>query len=163
MPSYQISTEIEINAGPDTVWRILTDFAVYPDWNPFIRAIGGEPTPGAQIGVRIQPSGARSMSFRPTILVADVGSELRWLGRLLLPGVFDGEHRFVIQKQAERRVLFQHSERFSGILLPLLRSGLERDTKRGFEEMNQALKARAEAAARIGYGVPDSSTSANPS
>jgi hypothetical protein len=149
MPRYQIDTEIEINAGPGTVWRILTDFATYPDWNPFIRAIGGEPTRGAQIGVRIQPSGARAMSFRPTILVADVGSELRWLGRFLLPGVFDGEHRFVIQKQAERRVLFRQSERFSGILLPLLRGGLERDTKRGFEEMNLALKARAEEAQRL--------------
>jgi hypothetical protein len=31
------------------------------------------------------------------------------------------------------------------MLVPVFRGSLERDTKRGFEEMNQALKARAEA------------------
>lgn len=149
MLRYQIDTEVEINASPETVWRVLADFAAYPDWNPFIRGIAGELTPGARLAVRIQPSGTKGMSFRPIVLVADVCSELRWRGKLLLPGVFDGEHRFVILKQADRRVLFQHSERFGGILLPLLRGGLERDTKRGFEEMNQALKARAEKAERL--------------
>jgi len=144
MPSYQIETEIEINATPAAVWNVLTDFAAYPDWNPFIRSIQGEIAQGEQIEVRIQPSGAKSMTFRPTVLVAEADRELRWLGRLLLPGVFDGEHRFVIEKLADDRVLFQHSENFSGILLPLLRSGLGKDTKRGFLEMNLALKARAE-------------------
>ena len=144
MPSYQIETEIEINASAAKAWSILTDFASYPDWNPFIRSIQGELAQGSQIEVRIQPSGAKSMTFRPTVLVAEEGRELRWLGRLLLPGVFDGEHYFVIKELADDRVLLQHSENFSGILLPLLRSGLERDTKRGFEEMNLALKARAE-------------------
>jgi hypothetical protein len=45
---------------------------------------------------------------------------------------------------ADRKVLLQHSEEFSGVLVPFLRNILDRDTKRGFEEMNPALKARAE-------------------
>ena len=95
--------------------------------------------------VRIQASGAKAMTFRPAVLVADAGRELRWLGRVLLPGLFDGEHRFAIQPLADGKVLFQHSESFTGVLVPLFRNSLERDTKRGFEEMNRALKARAEA------------------
>jgi uncharacterized protein YndB with AHSA1/START domain len=31
-----LHTEIEIEASPDRVWKTLTDFAAYPDWNPFI-------------------------------------------------------------------------------------------------------------------------------
>ena len=85
------------------------------------------------------------MTFRPSVLVADSERELRWLGRLLVPGVFDGEHRFQIQALTGGKVLFQQSETFSGLLVPLFRSRLDRDTKRGFEEMNLALKARAEA------------------
>ena len=145
MSSYQLNAEIEINASPDRVWTILTDFAVYPEWNPFIKFVHGAPQQGARLEVRIQPSGTKGMTFRPTVLVADTGRELRWLGRLLFPGVFDGEHSFVIKTVAAGKVRFQQNEQFTGILVPMFRSSLDRDTKRGFEEMNLALKSRAEA------------------
>lgn len=145
MSSHQLHTEIEINAAPDRVWTILTDFAAYPEWNPFIKFIHGTPQKGARLEVCIQPSGAKGMTFRSTVLVADTGRELRWLGRLLFPGVFDGEHYFVIKRIASGKVRFQQSEQFTGILVPLFRGSLDRDTKRGFEEMNLALKLRAEA------------------
>ncbi|WP_036247445.1 SRPBCC domain-containing protein [Methylobacter sp. BBA5.1] len=145
MSSHQLQTEIEIDAAPDRVWAILTDFASYPAWNPFIKYVHGIPRPGARLEVRIQPSGARGMTFRPSVLAAEPGRELRWLGHLLLPGVFDGEHRFEIEPLAAGNVLFRQSEQFSGLLVPIFRNSLERDTKRGFEELNRALKARAEA------------------
>ena len=85
MSGHQLQTEIKIDAGPDRVWSILTDFAAYPEWNPFIRFIHGAPEKGTRLSLRIQPSGARGVTFRPSVLVADVGRELRWLGRLLLP------------------------------------------------------------------------------
>lgn len=146
MSSHQLQTEVEISAGPERVWAILSDFAAYPEWNPFIRFIHGVPEKGARLEVRIQPSGAKGMTFRPRVLVADTGRELRWLGQLLFPGIFDGEHSFVIQPLASGRVLVRQSELFSGVLVSLFRGSLDRDTKRGFEEMNLALKARAEAA-----------------
>ncbi len=145
MSRHQLQTEIEIDATPEQVWAILTDFAAYPAWNPFIKYIRGIPKPGTQLEVRIQPSGAKGMTFRPSVLIADAGRELRWLGRFLLPSVFDGEHRFEIEPLASGKVRFRQSEQFSGMLVPIFRGSLERDTKRGFEEMNQALKTRAEA------------------
>src|ERR1043166_415244 len=72
-----------------------------------------------------------------------ISRELRWLGRFLLPGLFDGEHQFTLQAMASG-VRFTQSERFSGILVPLFRRSLDTDTKRGFLEMNLALKHRAE-------------------
>jgi hypothetical protein len=125
------------------VWEVLTDFPAYPGWNPFIRSVEGEPTPGAELRVRIQPPGGREMSFKPTVLAAEPGRELRWLGRFLLPGVLDGEHSFRIEPIGDGRVRFVQAERFSGVLVRFLGSTLER-TQRGFEEMNEALKGRAE-------------------
>lgn len=144
MSSHEIVTTVDIDADAQRVWQVLTDFAAYPQWNPFIRSISGVPQPGAKLEVHIQPSGGKGMTFRPTVKVAEAGRELRWLGRLLLPGLFDGEHRFVISPLGAGRVHFEHGERFDGLLVPLLRRSLDRDTKRGFAEMNQALKVRAE-------------------
>src|SRR5437899_10605555 len=56
---------------------------------------------------------------------------------------FYGEHQFTLQAVASG-VRFTQSERFSGILVPLFRRSLDTDTKRGFLEMNLALKRRAE-------------------
>ena len=144
--SFEIRTEIGIAASPERVWEILTDFPAYGDWNPFVRSVKGEAKKGAQLEVRMQPSGGKSMTFRPTVLAADEGRELRWLGRVLLPGIFDGEHRFVIESLEGGRVLLHQSEQFRGLLVPLFRSSLDRDTRRGFEEMNVALRERAEGA-----------------
>ncbi len=38
----QIETEILINAKPDKVWQVLTDFESHSKWNPFIKSISGE-------------------------------------------------------------------------------------------------------------------------
>lgn len=149
MGTHHLHTEIEIDAPPERVWAVLTDFEAYPDWNSFIRFIRGALQPGARLEVRIQPSGQRGMTFRPSLLVVNRGRELAWLGRLLLPGIFDGEHHFVIEPIAEGRVRFRQSESFRGVLIPLFKASLDRDTRRGFEEMNRALKARAELGGRL--------------
>jgi hypothetical protein len=141
-----LRTEIEIDAPAEMVWRVLTDFAAYPEWNPFVRRAEGEVKVGARLRISIAPPGGRAMSFRPTVLVADPDRELRWLGRLGVPGLFDGEHSFVIEPVGEGRVRFIQQERFGGLLVPLLSEKLDGATRRGFEEMNRALKLRCEAA-----------------
>lgn len=144
MAIHHLYTEIEIEASAERVWAVLVDFASYSQWNPFVRSAVGVPQQGARLQIVIQPSGGKAMRFSPVVLVAEAGRELRWLGRFLVPGLFDGEHSFIIEPLAEGKVRFQQSERFSGILVGLFRASLDRDTKRGFEEMNRALKARAE-------------------
>ena len=140
----EIRTEIEIQASAERVWGLLTDFASFPQWNPFIRRAIGEARLGARLEIRIQPSGARGMTFKPTILKLEPKRELRWLGRLLMPGLFDGEHIFSIESLGTERVCFTQREVFKGLFVPLLTRDLDTNTLRGFKEMNLALKARAE-------------------
>lgn len=142
----EIHTEIEIDTPAQRVWRVLTDFAAYPEWNPFIRRVVGEARVGARLHVRVQLSEAKKMSFRPTVRVAEPNRELRWLGRLGVPGLFDGEHSFAIEPLDEGRVRFIQRERFGGLLVPLLAKMLDRDIRPGFEKMNRELKLRAESA-----------------
>src|SRR5215211_2603245 len=142
----QLHTEIEIGASAWRVWELLTDFASYPEWNPFIRSISGEPAPGECLQARLEPPGGRAMTFKPKVLTAEPNRELRWLGYLLVPGLFDGEHSFTIDPLEENRVRLVQREAFKGLLVPLFGRSLETNTQRGFEEMNHALKERAEAA-----------------
>jgi len=85
------------------------------------------------------------MTFRPVVLRHDTCSEFRWKGRLLLPGLFDGEHYFTLSQAADGSTLFTHGEHFYGVFVPLFRSALDGQTKNGFEAMNLALKRRLEA------------------
>jgi hypothetical protein len=139
-----LTTSIDIDAAPEAVWAVLSDLTAYPSWNPFIREAKGELAAGERLDLKMQPEGGRAMRFRPTVLNAEPGRELRWLGRLVAPGVFDGEHRFSIEPTAGGSRLVQE-ERFTGVLVPLLAKGLRRRTLPAFEQMNEALRARAEA------------------
>jgi hypothetical protein len=142
----ELRTEIEVNASAERVWRILTDFAAYAEWNPFIRRIEGEVVVGARLHVFIEPAGGKGMSFQPTVHTVKPERELRWLGRLLLPGLFDGDHSVEIEPLDAKRIRFIHRERFGGLLVPMLARMLDRNVNPGFEEMNRALKLRSESA-----------------
>jgi hypothetical protein len=146
--SAAIHSHIEIEATAWKVWETLTDFAAYPEWNPFIVRIEGAIRTGARLRVEIRPPGRRPMTFRPRLLRVDEDRELRWLGHLLFPGVLDGEHVLGIAPLTPGRVRFSQRETFRGGLVPVLGRSLLEPTVRGFEEMNLALKRRVERAQR---------------
>ena len=116
----EISTSIEIEAPAEAVWAQLADTAAYPDWNPFIRSFEGELVEGGKVSARIEPPGGRGMSFKPKLLAVEPGRELRWIGHVLIPGLFDGEHHFVIEPLGEGRSRLTQSESFSGLLVRAL-------------------------------------------
>ena len=141
----ELYSEIDIEANPEKVWRILSDFASFPDWNPFMRSVKGELSVGKKLIVRLQPTGSNGTTFKPTVLEADRNHEIRWIGHLLIPGLFDGEHILeIVPLDGGKRVHFIQREHFGGLLLPFLSGMLRKDTSRGFVEMNKALKERAE-------------------
>jgi hypothetical protein len=140
----QLRAEIEIATPPDRVWEVLSDFDAYAEWNPFIQRISGLPREGEKLEVRIEPPGGRGMTFKPTVLEAVPNRELRWLGRFLLPGLFDGEHKLRVEPRVgDGGSRFIHSEEFRGILVPVF-GGVLGKTEEGFRQMNAALKQRAE-------------------
>ena len=141
----ELHSEIEINASQERVWGILTDFASYPQWNPFIRSISGELKIGERLEVRLEPPDSRGITLRPTVLRAEPNRLMRWVGHLLVRGLFDGEHSLATEPLEENRVRFIQHEAFKGVLVSLLARSLDKNTLRGFEEMNVALKERAEA------------------
>ncbi len=72
----EIKTETLINATPDKVWTLLTDFANYPKWNPFIKSIKGEVNASNKIEVTIEPPKEKGMTFKAKVLICNENKEL---------------------------------------------------------------------------------------
>lgn len=143
---HEIQTEIEINAPVETVWEILVDLGSYKDWNPFMVSSEGTVAVGERLTNRMQPPGGKGMTFRPVVTVVEPERVFEWLGRPRVPWVFDGRHRFELEA-TETGTRLIHGEQFSGVMLLFMRKSLDTHTLAGFQAMNEALKARAEAQA----------------
>ena len=140
----EVRSEIEINSYPESVWKILTDFATYDQWNPFINQIIGLPTEGSKIDIYIETPSGKNRKYSPRITKVEEGRELRWFGKSSLPGFLNAEHIFTIEELQPESVRFIQREVFDGLLTRLFGKGLDTDVTQGFQDMNDALKKRAE-------------------
>jgi hypothetical protein len=140
----EVSAEIEINSYPESVWKILTDFATYHQWNPFINKIVGLPAEGSKIDIYIETPSGKNRKYSPRITKVEEGRELRWSGKSSLPGFLNAEHIFIIEELRPERVRFIQREVFNGLLTRIFGKDVDIDIRQGFEDMNDALKKRAE-------------------
>jgi hypothetical protein len=140
----EVRSEIEISSYPESVWKILTDFATYDQWNPFINKIIGLPTEGSKIDIYIETPSGKNRKYSPRITKVEEGRELRWFGKSSLPGFLKAEHIFTIEELQPESVRFIQREVFDGLLTRLFGKGLDTDVMQGFQDMNDALKKRAE-------------------
>jgi hypothetical protein len=141
-----IKTETIIKADPDRVWAEMTDFASFPDWNPFVRKAQGRLEPGEQLKIQLRLDHGLPMTFRPRVTVVEPGRELRWLATLGRPGVFDVDRAFQITPH-DGGVMFVMSEECTGWMTPVMfATNLEAQLYRGYDALNDALRRRVEQA-----------------
>ena len=142
----EIRTEIIINSNSDQVWKVLTRFSEYPEWNPFIRSLDGEAVKDTRLVAKLQLADRKPMVFKPTVTVSEEKRKFEWLGTTPL-NVVNGRHYFILEEIGEEQVRFVHGEQFTGILSGPFHRKLAVPTRRGFVSMNEALKQRVESLA----------------
>ena len=133
-----------VNSTPKKIWNILINFDEYELWNPFMTKVVGNAILGSKIEVNIKTISGKKRTYFPIITKCEINRELRWKGKSFLPGIFDGERIFVIEKSNDNRVSFLHKEVFKGLGVKLVGNKLDQDLRESFVKMNKALKARAE-------------------
>jgi len=146
--SKSIKTEIIINASKEKVWDILTNFAAYPQWNPFIVQVEGQAVAGTRLR-NTMLNGEQKMVFTPQVLKVDKYRYFDWLGSLWVKGLFDGHHQFEIEEVSANQVILKHRESFSGIFSGMVLKKIGDDTRNNFVRMNQALKNLAESRVEV--------------
>jgi hypothetical protein len=139
-----VRTKIEINAPASAVRAVLLKFDDYPKWNPFIVRVDGTVAVGSEVNVTVKPVGKSELSGKTTILALG-DNRVAWRGSLAIPGVFTGEHEFIIEEEGPNRTMFYQNEKMSGLIVPFFNFKPEED---GFVGMNEALKKLAEAGSR---------------
>lgn len=137
-----IRTETEIDAPPAAVWAVLTGFAAYPKWNPFITEASGTLAVGEILSLHMVPGEGKPQTFTPEVRAVRENAELAWLGALRWSWLFNAEHRFTLSDVGGATRLV-HSEVFRGLLVPLLRMTIDQ-AERDFRTMNAALKEQVE-------------------
>lgn len=141
MSSVQVKTEIA--ATPAEVYNVLMDFASYPDWNPMVVSITGQPKEGQHIQTMVKVGDRAPQKFRPVVLKNEPNREFRWVGALFTTLLYRGEHYFIIE-ETPAGCTFVHGEIFSGFLEPLITMMLKDDLEPTFRSFNLALKRRVE-------------------
>lgn len=139
-----IETQITIEAPTHTVWSVLDDVDLYPEWNPALPLLSGLTTVGQVVrGVLRQPNAA-DREVAPTITRVVGGRELRWL-TVAPNSVFTAEHVFILNPTPDGHTNVTHNEIFGGSALEDRWSSLNTNLRAAYLQMNNSLKARAEA------------------
>jgi len=101
---------VEIDAPAERVWQVVSDFARYCDWNPFIVRSAGEPRVGERLDITIAAPRMKPVSFRPRVPDVERGRLIRWKGEFKAPRPVRRTPR-ADRRPAGRRALTLHDPR----------------------------------------------------
>lgn len=139
-----LRTTLPIEATADVVWAILIDFARWPDWNPSVPLIRGDARVGSEVKLTLAMPGRPSAKVKATLTEVVPERRLCWHGNVGGDRVFAGTRKFEIDPQPNGTVLFTHVEDVSGLLFPLFRALMGPGIQLHHNNLNAALKQRAE-------------------
>jgi hypothetical protein len=101
--------------------------------------------PGKEVSfVVLNDDGSDGMTISPTVLEFERPKSIVWRGSLWIPGLFDGTHSFALREHPDGVTELVQSEEFFGLLIPVTRKNVIRETGERFRRMDEALKKQAE-------------------
>lgn len=136
----EYTSSVTIDAPVEKVWKILTDTAAWPQWDPNCERIDGD---GSILGnkikifTRLKPG----VGFAVRVRRVEPGRRLVWGAGMPL-GLFNGERTFTLEAEGAR-TRFVTREIFSGPMLVLIGRSIP-DLTKPFHQFTAGLKARAE-------------------
>jgi len=136
-----VRTEININADPQTIWKILTDVKKYPDWNPYIYEIKGDIQPGKMVRFRMKGS-PKERKFSAKILAFDPGKEWAWGGSIGF--LFKARHYFILESIDKDHTKLIQGETWTGWFGKGFGKTVYKDVCENFPKMNEKLKELSE-------------------
>ncbi|MDF3065614.1 MAG: hypothetical protein K0R38_1215 [Polyangiaceae bacterium] len=145
MPKTELRSEVEIHAPASHVYGVLTDFAHYQEWNPYLTEVSGELLVGQKLRLGLSLPEGSAYELQADVTHITPNEALRWVGRFWSSSLLQLEQSFTLSEPRPGVTRVLQGQDFSGFLLRFAGKGLTQ-AARGAVYMNQALKKRAESA-----------------
>jgi hypothetical protein len=136
----EYAVEIVIHARPDQIWAKLTDAAGFPTWNSTVSRIDGRIAQGEKLAIQVPVAPGRT--FKPKVSVFEPQAKMVWSDGMA--PMFQGARTFTLTPEGEGKTRFAMSERFAGLMLPMIKGSLP-DFVPVFEQYANDLKRACEA------------------
>lgn len=137
----RVRTSTFLPHPPEEVWRVLADFAAFPEWNPLVLKVEGLPGPGTKLWITIarpdKPGSVGRMKVR--IEAWEPPRALAWRGKIW--PFFDGLHWFRLTPDGPGTRL-DHGEDMGGLYPLLLGERRIAGFAPHYEAVNRALGRR---------------------
>jgi hypothetical protein len=135
---------VGIQAPAEVIWEIIHDISRWQEWNPTYPRATGEVRIGDTLTLALALPGQPEQEIKAKVLDWVPNEQLHW--QLSMMGGLIKTLRYIeISPLAETGCVVDNGELFGGLMGPSLGKRMRGPVRRGFQAMNEALKARAEA------------------
>ena len=130
-------SEIEVDASPEVVWEVLTDFGSWPSWNPDVKSmtIDGPVEPGTVLRWKSGPS-----TITSELQSVEPPRSISWTGKTMSIRAF---HVWSLEAKDGKTVV-RSDETFQGTVARIFRRPLQKAIDKSFVDSLSRLKAEAE-------------------
>lgn len=141
----RIAETLTIAAPAATVWRVITDFARYPEWNPFVVACRSTLVPGTPIVMRVRVLPFVAQPQRERVFEHVPGRRLRYGIDPMPLGALASSRAHEVEPAEAASSRYVSTFALDGWLAPVVAALFGARLERGFAAMSAGIKARAEA------------------
>lgn len=143
------SAPVTINVSAEHVWSVLIDLDKYGEWNPFTPKMKSDLKVGAPIDIHVRLSESRQTidrlyTRREWVTAVEKPLKLGWGTTVLFPFLLRAEKQQLITPIDPNSCSFYTTDKFSGLLYPIIAMFFKRRIEQGFDDTAAALKKRCE-------------------
>lgn len=137
------SKRVTIGAPASFVWSVLTDFDSYSQWNPFTPEVQttlqiGSP---ARLQVRMWPG---TKQIIETLRAVEPPHLMSWQKAFPHKSVLFAVRDQIIESDSQLSCIYHNTDTLTGLIAPIIGPTFGRYMEKGFNEVGEALKVRAE-------------------
>lgn len=141
---FTIDRQLEIDAPVAVVWNVLTDFARYGEWNPFVPEARCELRPGGALEMQVK-LGSKPQFQREWVNAVTPGTSFSYSMKAVPLGTLRSLRVQTLAALGGNRTRYTSHFEIAGWLQPVVTGIFGKGMREGFEGMALGLKARAEA------------------
>lgn len=136
----ELTTEITLDAPVERIWQLLTDFGLYPQWNPLFTKATGPVILGQSFDLVVKLPGMDPFPIKPVLREAEPKSRLSWQSSMISSVVLSWTFCYELHSLTPERLRIIQRSWFKGLLSPLFTFAMKKPVTDGMNSLNDALK-----------------------